>query len=340
MQAKLINLLSIGVAAVSLPMASHAQIFNNNTVAGAPSSFVTVYEDCGFRGAGRNLPAGDYQDMRGIQMANDSLSSLRIPEGFQVSVYQDDRFGGFSTSFNGNIECLDSGWNDQISSLRVTSTGKTRQNNDGFFTAIGVDGNNVSRVEFADTVLQKIADKTWRLGSSAGQTVDFRELGSNVNAVYLQSIRDGQRLRVDFFSNDVTILAGNGQQASYPMDRALRVDEAYRAPVTSSAKPLPAAPQKAIVRGACFDYLAVSSGGDAGIRFQVGDQAFHRFSDKAYRGRLCHQGDLVMEINKMAPGTTVTINIQGADYTFAANEAHDVLRNNWYRKMVSLRVVP
>ncbi|MBT8115657.1 MAG: hypothetical protein KJP04_09755, partial [Arenicella sp.] len=337
---KSIHLPLIAVVWLSLFHSSHAQVFGNNPAANVSLMYVSVYEDCGYRGAGRNLPVGDYQDMRAIQMANDSLSSMRIPAGLQVSVYQDDRFGGFSTSFREDIECLDSGWNNQISSLRVNTTTASKQSDAGYYTAAGVDGTSVARVEFAETVLEKIRDDQWRLVSRAGQSVDFRQLDANEYAIYLQSNRDGQRLRVDFFTGDVTILARNGQQASYPMDRALRVDQSYRPPVTTRAKPLQAESQRGIVRGSCFEYSAVASGGDAGLRFNVGQQTFHRFASKPYRGRLCHQGELVMEINKTMPAALVTISIQGVDYTFAASEPHDELRNNWYRKRVSLTVRP
>ena len=320
---------------------SHAQVFRNNPSANQPASYVTVYEDCDYRGAGRNLPAGDYQDMRAIQLRNDTISSLRIPDGFAVSVHQDERFGGFSTSFNQDVKCLDSGWNDHISSLKVDLNDSRTEDTGGYYTQANVDGTTVSRVEFAETLLEKSGDKRWRLGGRAGQSTEFRELSSNENAVYLESLRDGQRMRVDFFTNDVTILARNGQQASYPLSRALRVDETYRAPVpTVAAKPPPAQSPTNIVRGRCFNYTATATGGDAGVRFKVGDGVFHRFAAKGHSGRLCHQGEVVMEINKNAVGTAVTVNIQGNKYTFAANEAHDAYRNTWYRKNMTLRVVP
>ena len=72
------------------------------------------------------------------------------------------------------------------------------------------------------------------------------------------------------------------------------------------------------------------------MRF-VGKDGFYRFNKKAKTGRICHDGSLVMEMNKTAPGTRVIIEINGSRFVFEAGDSGE-LRNNWYRKSVTLLV--
>jgi len=51
---------------------------------------------------------------------NDRISSLKVFGHAEVTVFNDQRFGGGSSSFRGNIKNLkNEGWNDRISSIRV-----------------------------------------------------------------------------------------------------------------------------------------------------------------------------------------------------------------------------
>ena len=51
---------------------------------------------------------------------NDRISSLRVFGRVEVTVFRDQRFGGNSASFRGNIQNLkNEGWDDRISSFRV-----------------------------------------------------------------------------------------------------------------------------------------------------------------------------------------------------------------------------
>ena len=345
--------LTISLVCLTFMVPVSAQIFSNN----ANANHITLYADCGFRGEARNVPVGDYQDMRAVQMKNDSLSSIRIPRGLEVTLYQNERFGGFSTSFENDVNCLESGWNDQASSLRVSqgrSTNSSNRNTDNDrsqYTQDKVDGNNVSRIEFSGILLEKNGTQQWQLTNSNGQATQFRELSKNVNALYLESTRNKDNLRVDFFTNDVTILTRNGESASYPLQQALRINDGYQPdrvapPISNSGRnqnrPGPnanasvTAPRTGQVTGNCFNYKAYSDGGSAGVRFQVGDNAFKRFTKNPVSGRICHSGSVVMEINKTSLATDVTVEIQGVPYKFAANEAHDVLLNTWYRKKITL----
>ncbi|PTX43039.1 beta/gamma crystallin [Christiangramia gaetbulicola] len=80
--------------------------------------YITVYKDCDFKGSSSRLYIGQY-GFRDLGVGNDQISSIDIPRGMRVIVYQDDGFRGGSEEFEGSQTCLSGSWNDKISSLRV-----------------------------------------------------------------------------------------------------------------------------------------------------------------------------------------------------------------------------
>ena len=196
-------------------------------------------------------------------------------------------------------------------------------------------------MEFAGTVLEKNAERQWSLTNRNGKTSNFRQISKNDSAVYLEGINNRQKMRIDFFTNDVTILARNGEQASYEMTRSLRPNENFRADQrikTNNA--VVAQPGVPIVRGSCFDYTAYTNGGDGGLRFRGHeDLEFIRLGKKPHKGRLCHSGQLVFEISKRNQATDVVLEIQGQKFRFAANAEYSEFHNSWYRNWMEVNVV-
>jgi len=96
------------------------------TVPSIPPStgLVTVYKDCNYTGFSGGLAVGDYNLARlnTLGVLNDDISSLRITQGYQATLYQDDNFLGASTVINSDNSCLNTTWNDKVSSIRVTAT--------------------------------------------------------------------------------------------------------------------------------------------------------------------------------------------------------------------------
>ena len=88
-----------------------------------PRTGACFYRDANFKGdyfcanAGRefsSLPSG----------MNNQISSIRTFGDAEVTIFQDSRFNGRSTDFRGDVRNLkDEGWNDRLSSLRVSGHG-------------------------------------------------------------------------------------------------------------------------------------------------------------------------------------------------------------------------
>lgn len=83
-----------------------------------PELFATIFEDPQFRGRSAELVVGRY-DARRLGIANDSLSSLRVPQGLRVTLFEHDGFAGRSKQFGGDAPFVGKEFNDQTSSIVV-----------------------------------------------------------------------------------------------------------------------------------------------------------------------------------------------------------------------------
>jgi Peptidase inhibitor family I36 len=89
------------------------------------SSGVVFYQDSNFGGAaGQPLAKGSYtlSQLQAKGVANDWASSVKIPSGWTVTLYQHDNFGGTAwtlTSDSASLGALSPSANDQLSSCKV-----------------------------------------------------------------------------------------------------------------------------------------------------------------------------------------------------------------------------
>ena len=82
---------------------------------------VALYEDCDYAGRRYYLGVGSYK-LYQMQIGNDKLSSMQIPRGLRVTLYEHDDFKGQFATYTNNINCLENGWNDNASSMVVERT--------------------------------------------------------------------------------------------------------------------------------------------------------------------------------------------------------------------------
>ncbi len=86
------------------------------------SAGVTFYGLCDYRGKAVTLPAGDYRlaDLQAAGIANNDISSLKIPRGFSVIAYANDFLRGDSLELQNSDSCLSNdGFDETISSLSI-----------------------------------------------------------------------------------------------------------------------------------------------------------------------------------------------------------------------------
>jgi hypothetical protein len=87
-----------------------------------PRRMPTVYQHCGFRGYGVRLPLGWYnlRKLRRMGIRNDDLSSIRVPRGYVVTLYEHVNFRGRRIRLTHSDRCfVNNGFNDIVSSIKV-----------------------------------------------------------------------------------------------------------------------------------------------------------------------------------------------------------------------------
>ncbi len=92
--------------------------------AGGGGGGPTFYPDINFGGTGVTLGAGSYDlpQLQAAGIANDSISSIRVPSGYTVVAYSNSGFAGTAWTFTAdNASLINTGNNDAISSLKITS---------------------------------------------------------------------------------------------------------------------------------------------------------------------------------------------------------------------------
>jgi hypothetical protein len=124
----------VEVAGASKALEANVQQWdNNNQTCGqwkfvtSSTNLITAYKDCNLTGFSAGFGVGEYTkyEMGALGMREDAISSFNITEGYKIILYQDDNFGGASTEITTDNNCLNSTWNDKVSSMKIVSNGVT-----------------------------------------------------------------------------------------------------------------------------------------------------------------------------------------------------------------------
>ena len=84
---------------------------------------VSVYNDCNYGGYAVYLDCGEYDmaDMRFLGISNDTISSIKVSDGYKIRLYNDSGYSGSSYDCTSDKSCLsDYGWENKASSLVVS----------------------------------------------------------------------------------------------------------------------------------------------------------------------------------------------------------------------------
>jgi len=92
------------------------------------SQAAEFFVDRNFAGRSVALPSGAY-DIERVEgsVGNDTISSIRVASGYQVTVYTDSGFAGRSKTFTADTAYVGDDFNDAISSFQVKEVGSTAE---------------------------------------------------------------------------------------------------------------------------------------------------------------------------------------------------------------------
>ncbi|MBK1809828.1 hypothetical protein JHL18_04135 [Clostridium sp. YIM B02505] len=86
---------------------------------------VTFYQDANYGGTAVTLGAGSYTmtQLNAAGIPNDWASSLKVPSGWTVEIYQDDNFTGTKWTFTTDTSYVGADCNDKMTSVKITAPG-------------------------------------------------------------------------------------------------------------------------------------------------------------------------------------------------------------------------
>ncbi len=146
---------------------------------------IALFEDCDYSGKRYYLGVGSYKVYQ-MQIGNDMLSSMQIPRGMRVTIYEHDDFKGQSATYTDNITCLENNWNDNASSIVVE-----RLNNQPVY-------NQNDYVTFYNDCYSKGYSQSLRPGTYYGSQLGSLKLNISSFAIY-------GNLRVKAFINNENV---------------------------------------------------------------------------------------------------------------------------------------
>jgi hypothetical protein len=135
---------------ISGPGSSYTPPVNNGNNYPSARDRVVVYDRCEYGGASFGFSPGRY-NQGSLGIGSDRISSVRIPNGFRITVYQNKDFNGYSRTFYGDEYCLDGQWNDQISSMIVDGPGTNNSNPNNSSPGYNYGNNNAGVNVYADS---------------------------------------------------------------------------------------------------------------------------------------------------------------------------------------------
>lgn len=142
---------------------------------------VAVFDECNYIGQSGYLGQGRYYAYQ-MKVGNDELSSMQIPDGMKVTIYEHDNFQGRSKTYYNSIPCLENEWRNMASSLIIEY----------------VNGQQVSQndyVVFYNDCFQRGFSQTLRPGTYTGS-----QLGASKNNI--SSFTVSGNLRVKLYLNN------------------------------------------------------------------------------------------------------------------------------------------
>ena len=96
---------------------------------------VSIYTNSGYGGTSACLAPGNYNrlDLAAKNIPNDSISSVKVPSGMTIKLYENESFSGESLTLGKDVSSLESfslynafwrypSWNDETSSVKVVYT--------------------------------------------------------------------------------------------------------------------------------------------------------------------------------------------------------------------------
>jgi len=117
----------------------------------------TIYEHGNYQGRSQVIGVGSY-DMAELSIGNDTLSSLKVPDGLQVTLYEDANFKGRTKKFVSDTPWVGDDFNDLVSavSVEMVATIYSERIYQGKSQHVGVGMYNIDDLTIGDDTLSSL----------------------------------------------------------------------------------------------------------------------------------------------------------------------------------------
>ncbi len=235
---------------------------------------VTFYGQCNYKGPGVTLGVGEYSaaELNNVGIPEDAIASVKVPEGFSVTLHENDGFQGRYGTLKKNDACLDNnGFSNLVSSLSIKSTtvvegfGKNKSDSLGT-TALAPkkpQGNATKTIQvFTDC---NYAGRSAQLLVGDYNLSQLKRLGIGNNDI--SSVKVPKGMSVVVYEND--FLRGDSASASNDVpciDTGSFANRITSVTVTDSGSELAAAPKNVIKSGVTVHTECDYGGASANLR--------------------------------------------------------------------------
>jgi hypothetical protein len=95
------------------------------------NNLVTIYSNCNYGGNSKFFREGRYS-MNELGIGDDQISSIKVPSGWSITLYQDPDQRGGTAIYDWDASCLPNGWNDKTSSIRIERGNSNNNGNNNY----------------------------------------------------------------------------------------------------------------------------------------------------------------------------------------------------------------
>jgi hypothetical protein len=156
-----------------------------------------VYSEIEYGGSATKLPIGNYSlaQMVALGVNNDDISSLKVPNGLKIEVYEHDSFNVLLGTYYSNIVNLDAlGIGNKISSLKISALSKPIKATQLTATALSDNSIRLTWTDNANNELEYIVERSSNNGffvqiaTLPPNTVAYTDTGIEENSTYYYRI--------------------------------------------------------------------------------------------------------------------------------------------------------
>lgn len=162
----------------------YVRVYTESNSPIASTGLITAYNDCNYQGfSGGFDEVGDYTlaDLQSIGLTTNTISSISIPKGYKVEIFDEDNFQGNSITLIESSSCL-ANWNDRVASLKIIPNGTSGL--DGLVYFQNRNSSKYMDLENNGDIANGANYLQWEGTGAENQQFNITDLGNGVYSIF------------------------------------------------------------------------------------------------------------------------------------------------------------